>query len=144
MRFLGPSVWVFGEARRCEVVPRHPYKPCRLYGLFVRWHEASERRIYLPCPHSLLSSALFFSFLLLLLLFVLTLHPSHLVSRTSHFNFILRCPPVSRVNFPFSLFRAGSTSFRASQEISTKVRRWSKRLFFHNYRNGNPFTNVTT
>lgn len=52
MRFLGFSMWVFGEAERCEVVPRHPYKPSWLYGLFVRWHEASEKRIYFFYPLS--------------------------------------------------------------------------------------------
>lgn len=55
-----------------------------------------------PCP-----SALFFSSYLLS---ILTLHPSRLVFRPAHFNFILRCPSIRRVNFPFSLFRASSTS----------------------------------
>jgi len=69
MWFLGFSMWVFGEAERCEVVPRHPYKPSWLYGLFVRWHETSEKRIYFFYP--LLSSFLPVFFFSLFLIFSL-------------------------------------------------------------------------
>lgn len=69
MWFLGFSMWVFGEAERCEVVPRHPYKPSWLYGLFVRWYETSEKRIYFFYP--LLSSFLPVFFFSLFLIFSL-------------------------------------------------------------------------
>lgn len=125
MRFLGFSMWVFGEAERCEVVPRHPYKLSWLYGLFVRWHEASEKRIYF-C-YLLLPSfppAFFFS----LFLSIFSLRPILLL-------FLL----ISALCFAvllldeFGLASCLRFSMLPRQEISIKARQRNERLsvFYH-------------
>lgn len=121
MRFLGFSMWVFGEAERCEVVPRHSYKPSWLYGLFVRWHEASKKRIYffypLSFPPSLRSFFLIFSLRLILFL-------SLLISALCFAILLLD---------EFGLFPCLSPPVFPRQEISTKARQRNERLsvFYH-------------
>jgi len=123
MRFRGFSMWVFGEVERCEVcvVPRHPYKPSWLYGLFVKWHEASEKRIYFFYP-------LLFSFLpvffFLLIFFLLFLFLFLLISAL--------CFAVLLLD-EFGLFPCLYPSVFPRQEISTKARQRNERLsvFYH-------------
>lgn len=125
MRFLGFSMWVFGEAERCEVVPRHPYKPSWLYGLFVRWHEASERRIYFFYPFL----TFFLPAFLLSLFFSIFSLLSYLVSLPSYFSFMLRCPTVRRVwSLPLSSSNGVSSPRNFDKSSATKWKSFTTAL----------------
>lgn len=125
MRFLGFSMWVFGEAERCEVVPRHPYKPSWLYGLFVRWHEASEKRIYFSYPP--LSFFLLLAFSSWYFLFVPPCFSSFLFQLYASLSLLLG---------EFGFFPCLRPSVFPRQEISTKARQRNERLsVFHHSAN---------